>query len=157
MKDINDKIADEQKREQGAIDEMHPRVRERVKAQTPAATSNAGSPNKTPATPQTFSIGAWKTSAEPGRGFADRNHSAIGTRRGRFRRPICVALFFSSRPVASVEKSARTMLSTARRGVFPGCGLYPEAVANMRKLTTNPFAIWPVLRRFRWKRLSLLT
>jgi hypothetical protein len=37
VKDINDKIADESKREQDAISEMHPRIRERVKAQTPVA------------------------------------------------------------------------------------------------------------------------
>jgi hypothetical protein len=58
VKDINGRIADEQKREQGAIDEMHPRIRERVKAQTP--TTQPGNPNNTSSTPQTFSIGAWK-------------------------------------------------------------------------------------------------
>jgi hypothetical protein len=58
VKDINGKIADEQKREQEAIDEMHPRVRERVRAQTSAA--QPGNPNNTSSTQQTFSIGAWK-------------------------------------------------------------------------------------------------
>jgi hypothetical protein len=58
VKDINGKIADEQKREQDAITEMHPRVRERVKAQTP--TAQPGNPNSNSSTPQTFSIGAWK-------------------------------------------------------------------------------------------------
>jgi hypothetical protein len=58
VKDINAKIADEQQREKGAIDEMNPRIRERVKGQTPVA--HPGNPNNTSSTPQTFSIGAWK-------------------------------------------------------------------------------------------------
>jgi gas vesicle protein len=56
VKEVQSKIEAEQKREQGAIDEMHPR--ERVKAQTP--TAHPGNPNNTSSTPQTFSIGAWK-------------------------------------------------------------------------------------------------
>jgi hypothetical protein len=60
VKDINSKIADEQKREQGAIDEMHPRVRSRVTGpQTPTATP-PGKTNDASDTRQTFSIGAWK-------------------------------------------------------------------------------------------------
>jgi hypothetical protein len=58
VKDINGRIAEEQKREQDAIDEIHPRIRERVKAQTP--TAHPGNPNNAPSTPQTFSAGAWK-------------------------------------------------------------------------------------------------
>jgi hypothetical protein len=59
VKDINGKITDEQKREQDAISQMHPRIRERVKAQPPVATP-PGKPNNSSNTPQTFSIGAWK-------------------------------------------------------------------------------------------------
>ena len=41
VQEIEDKIGTEQKREQDAIDEMHPRIRERVKPQTPAAQPKA--------------------------------------------------------------------------------------------------------------------
>jgi hypothetical protein len=59
VREIDDKIKDEQKREQDAIGEMHPKVRARVKNQqapTPAAkpASNQAGPS------QAFSVGAWK-------------------------------------------------------------------------------------------------
>jgi hypothetical protein len=60
VKDINGRISDEQKREQDAISEMHPRVRSRVsQPQTPAATP-PGKANDASNTRQSFSIGAWK-------------------------------------------------------------------------------------------------
>jgi hypothetical protein len=59
VKEVEEKIEAEQKREQDAIGEMHPRIRERVK-QAPTA-QPAGKPiASAPATPQSFSVGAWK-------------------------------------------------------------------------------------------------
>jgi ElaB/YqjD/DUF883 family membrane-anchored ribosome-binding protein len=67
VKEIDDKIATEQQREQDAIGDMHPRIRERVKQPAQPANS-AVKPNgqAKPSGPQSFSVGAWKTANPTG-------------------------------------------------------------------------------------------
>ena len=66
MQEVQNKIEAEQRREQEAIGEMHPRIRERITKQAPTPLSqtagkpSTSTPNKTPAAAQSFSAGAWK-------------------------------------------------------------------------------------------------